>query len=160
MLFVFIYVYCCPTPFLYPVVFVSYNSNTRNATSREGTVSVAPEFTSVFSGVRVALSFVFCVVFCRTLFVPCLLAIALSVLFQFTISDYPLGFFKGFFAKLCKSGIFSVGTNNWKVFWNKKSKGHIQENKNRLRLLIHEDTREITLSVNNNYIIKNCKLQL
>jgi hypothetical protein len=87
MLFVFIYVYCCPTPFLYQVVFVSYNSNTRNATNREGTVSVAPEFISVFSGVRVALSFVFCVVFCRALFVPCLLAIALS-------------------------GIFSVGTNN------------------------------------------------
>jgi hypothetical protein len=47
----------------------------------------------VFSGVRVARSVVFCVVFCRSLFV--LLAIVLSVL-RFTDSDYPFGIFKLF----------------------------------------------------------------
>ena len=43
----------------------------------------------VFSGVCVAQSLVFCVVFCRSLFVLFLLTIVFSVL-QFTDSDYPL----------------------------------------------------------------------
>ena len=44
---------------------------------------------SVFSGVRVALSFIFCVVFCNLSgpFVPFLLAIVLYVLLRFTDSD-------------------------------------------------------------------------
>jgi hypothetical protein len=50
----------------------------------------------VFSGVCVAWSLVFCVVFCRSLFVLFLLAILLSVL-VFTDSHYPLGIFKLFF---------------------------------------------------------------
>ena len=41
----------------------------------------------VFSGVRVARSLVFWVMFCRPLFV--FLAISLSVLVRFTVSDYP-----------------------------------------------------------------------
>ena len=44
---------------------------------------------SVFSGVRVARSLIFCVVFCRSLL---LLAIVLSVLLRFTDSDYRFGF--------------------------------------------------------------------
>ena len=50
----------------------------------------------VFSGVCVARSLVFCVVFCRSLFVLFLLAISLSVLLRFMASDYPLGIFKVF----------------------------------------------------------------
>ena len=47
----------------------------------------------MFSGVRVARSLVFCVMFCKSLFVILsffLLAIVLSVLHRFTASDYPL----------------------------------------------------------------------
>jgi hypothetical protein len=59
-----------------------------------------PVFTPCFSGVRarVARSFVFCAVFCRSLFVLlsfCLFTIVLSVL-RFTDSDYPFGIFKLF----------------------------------------------------------------
>ena len=43
--------------------------------------SGAPEFIPGFSGVRVAQSLVFCVMYCRSLFVLFLLAIVLSVLF-------------------------------------------------------------------------------
>jgi hypothetical protein len=47
-------------------------------------------FRSICSGVRVAGFLVFCVVFCRLLFVLFLLVIVFSVLLQFTDSDYPL----------------------------------------------------------------------
>ena len=53
--------------------------------------SGAPEFTPVFSGVRVTRSLVLWV--CFVLF---LLAIVLSVLLRFTDSDYPFGIFKLF----------------------------------------------------------------
>jgi hypothetical protein len=54
-----------------------------------------------FSGVRVTRSLVFCVVFCRSLFVLCPfvpfpLAIVLSILLRYTYSDYPFGIFKLF----------------------------------------------------------------
>ena len=52
----------------------------------------------VFSGVRVARTLVFCVVFSRSLFVPFLLGLALSVLW-FTDCDYPVGIFKLLFNK-------------------------------------------------------------
>ena len=42
-----------------------------------------------FSGVRVTRSFIFCIVFCRSLFV--LLAILFSVLLRLTDSEYPFG---------------------------------------------------------------------
>ena len=48
----------------------------------------------VFSGVHVAQSLFFCVVFCRSLFVLFLLAIVLSV--WLTASGYPFGIFKFF----------------------------------------------------------------
>ena len=51
----------------------------------------------VFSGVGVALSFDFCVVFCRSVIVCFLLFLfvnVLSVLLPFTAFDYPLVFFK------------------------------------------------------------------
>ena len=50
---------------------VCNKSDTTGATSGAGTAyhSGAPEFTSVFSGVRVGRSLVFCVMLCRLLFV-------------------------------------------------------------------------------------------
>jgi hypothetical protein len=54
-----------------------------------------PSSPPVFSRVRVARSLVFCVVFCRSLFVLFIFAIVLSVL-RFTDSDYPFGIFKLF----------------------------------------------------------------
>ena len=48
-------------------------------------LSTAP----VFSGVRVTRSLVVCVMFCRSLFVPFLLAIVFSVFPGFTDTDYP-----------------------------------------------------------------------
>ena len=50
----------------------------------------------VFSGVRVSWSLLFMCMFCRSLFVPFLLVIVLSVL-RFTNFDYPFGIFKLFF---------------------------------------------------------------
>ena len=52
---------------------------------------------NIFCSVRCARSLVFCVVFCRLLFVLFLLATALSDL-RFTASDYPFGIFKLFFS--------------------------------------------------------------
>ena len=60
----------------------------------------------VFSGIHIAQSLVFCVVFCRSLFV--LLAIALYALLRFTVSDYPFGIFK----LILKHYMWSSG------FWN------------------------------------------
>ena len=51
---------------------------------------------SIFSRVHISQSLVFCVVFCRSLFVLFLLGIVLSVLLQITASDYPFGIFELF----------------------------------------------------------------
>ena len=59
----------------------------------------------VFSGIRVARSFVFCLMFGRSSFVLFLLTIVLSVLLHFTASDCPFGIFKLFLC-LCP---FSFG---------------------------------------------------
>ena len=53
------------------------------------------EYQTVFNGVRVARSLVFCAMFCRSLFVIILLVILLSVLW-FTVSDYPFCIIKLF----------------------------------------------------------------
>ena len=50
---------------------------------------------AVFSGIRVARTFVFCAMFCRSLFLLFLLVIASSAL-QFTVSAYPFDIFKLF----------------------------------------------------------------
>ena len=60
------------------------------------------EFTTGFSGVRVAWIFVFYVAFC-TIF--CLFVFFLSVLLRFTDSDYPFGIFKLF---LCVSPLTNI----------------------------------------------------
>ena len=72
--------------------------NTTGANSGAGTAyhSGAPEFTPGFSGVHVIRSLALCVCFvdrCLS-FVLFLLAILLSVLLQYTDSDYPFGIFK------------------------------------------------------------------
>ena len=58
------------------------------------------EFIPLFSGLHVAQSLAFCVVFGKPLwffFVLFLFAIELSVFFQLTASDYPFSIFKLFF---------------------------------------------------------------
>jgi hypothetical protein len=69
LLFVFIYVYWCSTRFPYQMMFASFNCNC--VTSWAGTTnpSGAPEYTPVFSAVRVAQSLAFYAVFCISLFV-------------------------------------------------------------------------------------------
>ena len=54
---------------------------------------------SNFTGVCVAQSYVFCIVFCRSLFifVVCL-SFGHCVVCRFSSSDYPFGIFKRFFA--------------------------------------------------------------
>ena len=80
--------------------------NTTGATGGTGTVypTGAPEFTPVFSGVRVTRSLVICVCFvdhCLS-FGPFLLAIVLPVLLRYMDSDYLFGIFK-LFLLLCIS---------------------------------------------------------
>ena len=79
--FVFIYVFWC-LRFLYQMMFLSFYGSTTGTTCGEETVNSckAHEFTPAFSGVRVSLSSVFCIMLCRSLFVLLLLVIVLSVL--------------------------------------------------------------------------------
>ena len=79
LLFVFIYIYLCPTRFPYQTTFVSFNSNTTGVTCGTGTDyhSGAPEIFLGFRGLHVAWSLVFYVMFCRWLFVLLLMAIVL-----------------------------------------------------------------------------------
>ena len=78
--------------------------NTTGSTSEAGIAypSGASEFTSICSGVRVTRSVVLCVCFVDVVcpLVLFLLAIVLSVLLQFTNSDYPFGIFKLFLSLL------------------------------------------------------------
>lgn len=66
-----IYVYWCPTSFLYHMRFVSLNSHTTDITSRSGTVhpSQVPEFILGFMSVCISQWLVSCVVYCRSLLV-------------------------------------------------------------------------------------------
>ena len=71
-IFVFIHVYWCRTRFPCQMLFVSFKSNTTGVTSGAGIANPSGEleFTPAFIRVRIAWSFVFCEVFCRSLFVP------------------------------------------------------------------------------------------
>ena len=84
----------------YSVLFFCNQINTTGATSGAATAypSEAPEFTPVFSGVRVTPSLAVCII-CRSLFVFMfffLLVILLFVLLRFSDSDYIFGIFKLF----------------------------------------------------------------
>ena len=69
--FVLIYIYWCLTRYPYQVIIASVNRNTTGVTSggKSANPSGAPDSTPGFSGVRATRSLVFCVVFCRSLFV-------------------------------------------------------------------------------------------
>jgi len=67
---------------------------------------------SVFSGVRVTRSLALCVMFYSSLFVLFLLAIVMSVLRQFTDSDYPFGIFKLFFWLIFAIFVSEVSTTS------------------------------------------------
>ena len=71
MLFVFIYVYWCPTWFPYQMMLVSLTVTRRVSHVKHdwtANPSGIHEFTPVFSGLRVAWSLIFCVMFCRSCF--------------------------------------------------------------------------------------------
>ena len=91
-------VWCNHNTILY--LFMTYNqvSNKGNTTVVSSWTEIANhfgafEFTSVFCGVSMAQTLVFCVELYRSLFVLFLLVIALSVL-RFTTSNYPFDIFK------------------------------------------------------------------
>ena len=82
---------------LFPTFHLNFSkSNMMGATSGAETTFPfeSSKFTLRFCGVRVAQSLVFCVVFCRLLFVLFLLVITLSVHLLFTTTGYPIGIFK------------------------------------------------------------------
>jgi hypothetical protein len=62
----------------------------------------------LFNGVRVARPLVFCVMFCRSLFVLFFIFLATTVLsvLRFTASDYPFGIFKLFILSFFENRIF------------------------------------------------------
>ena len=66
MLFVFINVYWCPTRFSYQMMSLSFTNSTTDLTCGAGTANPSKSN----SRVRVARILVFCVMFCRSLFVP------------------------------------------------------------------------------------------
>jgi hypothetical protein len=86
LLNLFFYVKCVVDP-----------SNPKGVTRGEETAypSGAPEFTPILSGVHLFRSLVFCVVFCRWLFV--VLVIMFFVLRIFSNSDYPMSNFNPYF---------------------------------------------------------------
>ena len=89
MLFLFIYVYWCPTWFPFQMMFVSFYSNKTGVINGAGTAnpSGVPEFTTGFSEVRAGRSLILCIV--------------LSVLLL-TVSDNTFDIFKLFLAYLYK----------------------------------------------------------
>jgi hypothetical protein len=68
MLFVFINAYWCPARFLHQVMLVSFNSKTTGITSEAGT-SYPSGVTELTTGFRVLNLSLFCVEYCRSLFV-------------------------------------------------------------------------------------------
>jgi hypothetical protein len=78
---------------------VILNSNMTDVTSGAGTAypSEASAFTLVFCVVHIAQPFVFCKLFCRSLFVLFLLVIVLPALLRFTAFDSPISIPRPFF---------------------------------------------------------------
>jgi len=70
MLYVFIYVYLYPTRNPDQMIFASFNSSSMGATSKVGSATLPEHISSSrFSGVRIAQTLVFCVLFCVSLLV-------------------------------------------------------------------------------------------
>ena len=99
MLFVCIYVYWCPTRFLYQMMFVSFNSNTTGVTCRAGTsnYSGSPAFTTSFQQDSCNSIFSFLCSGYRSLFCPFIFGDVLSVHLPCTDSDYPLTYLQNIF---------------------------------------------------------------
>ena len=128
LLFVFIYVFWCPTRFQYQMVFASFNSNEQELL----TLSEHPNSSPIFSGVCVHQSLVFCVVFCKWLFVYLyifFLAVVLSVLHLLitghcivcpSASGYSFGIFKLFLGNKPLLALYSVKrmTFTGKLYFN------------------------------------------
>jgi hypothetical protein len=75
------------------MMFMLYKSNTTGVNNESDTVnsSGAHEFTPIVGEIHGIQSLVFCVVFCRSLFVLFLLAIVLYFSLRFVASDCPFG---------------------------------------------------------------------
>jgi hypothetical protein len=82
----------------FQMMFMSFNSNTTVSLVEQELITLPEHLSSapVYSGVRIARSFVFFVVFCRSLLVLFLLTIVFSIL-RCKASDYPFDIFKLFF---------------------------------------------------------------
>ena len=101
MSIVFIYVFWCATRLPNKMMFVSFSSSTTGATCGAETANPceAYEFSPAFSGVRVSRSSVFCIMFCRSLFVLFLFGHCVVCLTIYS-PDYPFDIFKLFFLGL------------------------------------------------------------
>ena len=101
MSIVFIYVFWCTTRLPNKMMFVPFNSSTTGATCGAETANPceAHEFSPAFSGVRVSRSSVFCLMFCRSLFVLFLFGHSVVSLTIYS-PDYPFDIFKLFFLGL------------------------------------------------------------
>ena len=97
----FIYVICIyvlvSNTIPFQMMFVSFNSNTTVSLTEHELITLPEHLSSapVYSGVRIARSFVFFVVFCRSLLVLFLLTIVFSIM-RCKASDYPFDIFKLF----------------------------------------------------------------
>ena len=125
MSIVFIYVFWC-LRFLYQMMFVSFNSSTTGATCGAETASPceAHEFTPVCSGVRVSRFSVFCIMFCRSLFVLFLFGGSLYCLSYDLFIWLPLWYLQTYFLDFCfkfysSSLIFSVFISLFFPCWPK-----------------------------------------
>ena len=86
----------------YSQIFDMCNTTNTKMNDELHTIQKSMSSTRVFCEVRVTQSLIYCVVFCRSLFVSLsvfILTIVLSVL-RFTADDYPCGIFRLFFNRL------------------------------------------------------------
>jgi len=98
----YLYLFGCPTRFVCQMMFELFDS-IRRVSLVVHVLLTRPEHLSSpsFSWVRVVRSLVFCVMFCRSLFVIFLLTNVLSLLLRFTASNYTFGIFKVFLLIFC-----------------------------------------------------------
>jgi len=83
LVFIYVHVYWCPTRFPYQMIHVFVSFNTADSHGEQELLTLLEHLSSspVFRGVHVAGFLVFCVMFCRSLFVLFLLAIVFCLSF-------------------------------------------------------------------------------